>query len=129
MSATRSSLSSYSHVRQVCLEQLAEKFPGSPRVDVLTGIRMEATEPITTVLEYYNDLLLADPTNAVGSDVSNWRGYAQWTQAAWKRRISVLRRARSTDKAVEELIEYLDTFYTDPEGWLELADIYVSNRQ
>jgi len=25
---------------------------------------------------------------------------------------------------VEELTRYLDTFYTDPEAWLELADIY-----
>ncbi|RXW23215.1 hypothetical protein EST38_g2655 [Candolleomyces aberdarensis] len=98
-------------VADVCLQKLGAKFPGSPRVEVLTGIRMEASEPITTVLEYYNDLLIADPTNA----------------AAWKRRISVLRRARSLDKATEELIQYLDTFYTDPEGWLELADIYVSN--
>ncbi|KAF5313434.1 hypothetical protein D9611_008481 [Ephemerocybe angulata] len=100
-------------VAEICLQKLADKFPGSPRVDVLTGIRMEATQGITPVLEYYNELLLQDPTNA----------------AAWKRRISVLRRARSVDKATEELIEYLDTFYTDPEGWLELADIYVSNRQ
>ncbi|KAJ2922933.1 hypothetical protein H1R20_g14191, partial [Candolleomyces eurysporus] len=100
-------------VADVCLQKLGAKFPGSPRLEVLTGIRMEASEPITTVLEYYNDLLIADPTNA----------------AAWKRRISVLRRARSLDKATEELIQYLDTFYTDPEGWLELADIYVSNRQ
>ena len=33
------------------------------------------------------------------------------------------------DKAVEELNEYLDTFYTDSEGWMELADIYSSCHQ
>jgi len=27
------------------------------------------------------------------------------------------------DKAVKELNHYLDTFYTDAEGWMELADI------
>jgi hypothetical protein len=33
------------------------------------------------------------------------------------------------DKAVEELNEYLDTFYTDAEGWMELADIHSSCHQ
>lgn len=45
-------------------------------------------------------------------------------QAIWKRRISVIRRMGRYQKAVEELSEFLDTFYTDVEGWLELADIY-----
>ncbi|PPQ95542.1 hypothetical protein CVT26_008567 [Gymnopilus dilepis] len=96
-----------------CLKQLGQKFPGSPRVDVLTGIRMEATESPSTVLNYYDELLRASPSNA----------------AIWKRRISVLRRVGKIDKAVEELNEYLDTFYTDLEGWLELADVHSSCNQ
>ncbi|KAF8153166.1 hypothetical protein B0H34DRAFT_722531 [Crassisporium funariophilum] len=96
-----------------CLKQLGKKFPNSPRVDVLTGIRMEATEPTATVLEYYDELLRADSANA----------------AIWKRRISVLRRTGKLEKAVEELNEFLDTFYTDVEGWLELADIHSSCNQ
>lgn len=47
----------------------------------------------------------------------------------WKRRISVLRRTGKIDKAVQELSQYLDTFYTDVEGWLELADIYATCSQ
>jgi len=82
-------------------------------VDVLTGIRMEASEPPSTVLNYYDELLKADPTNV----------------AAWKRRISVLKRADQLEKAVEELNTMLDTFYMDLEGWLELADIYSSCNQ
>ncbi|KAG6908259.1 hypothetical protein DXG01_005524 [Tephrocybe rancida] len=96
-----------------CLRQLAEKFPKSPRVDVLTGIRMEASVPPATVLQYYDGLLDADPANA----------------AVWKRRISVLRRLGKIEAAVEELSRFLDTFYTDVEGWLELADIYTSCNQ
>ena len=34
-------------------------------VEVLAGIRMEATESPSLVLEYYDKLLRADPTNAV----------------------------------------------------------------
>ncbi|KDR77209.1 hypothetical protein GALMADRAFT_246497 [Galerina marginata CBS 339.88] len=96
-----------------CIKQLGDKFPASPRVDVLTGIRIEATEPPSTVLSYYDELLKANPANA----------------AVWKRRISVVRRVGKIDKAVEELNEYLDTFYTDVEGWLELADMYSSCNQ
>jgi ER membrane protein complex subunit 2 len=33
------------------------------------------------------------------------------------------------EKAVEELSQFLDTFYTDVEGWLELADIYSACNQ
>ena len=47
-------------------------------------------------------------------------------QAFWKRRISVLRRVGRLEETVEELSQYLDTFYTDLEAWQELADIYSS---
>ncbi|KIK07160.1 hypothetical protein K443DRAFT_87921 [Laccaria amethystina LaAM-08-1] len=100
-------------VADQCLRQLSDKFPESPRVDVLSGIRMEATEPPSTVLQFYDELLKADPANA----------------AIWKRRISVLRRTGKIQDAVEELTQFLDTFYTDLEGWLELADIYTSCNQ
>lgn len=33
------------------------------------------------------------------------------------------------EKATEELSQFLDTFYSDVEGWLELADIYSSCNQ
>ncbi|KAJ6481719.1 hypothetical protein C8R45DRAFT_1002827 [Mycena sanguinolenta] len=96
-----------------CLKQLADRFPESPRVDVLTGIRMEATESPDVVLQYYAQLLDAQSANA----------------AIWKRKISVLRRTGKIEKAVEELSQLLDTFYTDVEGWLELADIYTTCNQ
>jgi hypothetical protein len=50
---------------QQCLRTLSDKFPGSPRVDCLTGIRMEASETPDISLKYYAELLEADPTNAV----------------------------------------------------------------
>lgn len=77
-------------------------------MDVLKGIRIESTQPPSDALEYYNQILKADPANV----------------AAWRRRVSVLRRMGQMDKAVEELNELLDTVYTDLEGWLELADLY-----
>ncbi|KAJ7757043.1 hypothetical protein B0H16DRAFT_1537845 [Mycena metata] len=100
-------------VADQCLKQLAERFPDSPRVDVLTGIRMEATESPEVALQYYTQQLNADPANG----------------AIWKRKISVLRRSGKIEKAVEELTQLLDTFYTDVDGWLELADIYTTCNQ
>ncbi|KAJ8589780.1 TPR-like protein [Rhizopogon salebrosus TDB-379] len=100
-------------VADQCLQLIADKFPNSPRVDCLTGIRMEATEPPEIALKYYADILEADSANA----------------AIWKRRISVLKRIGKVEKAVNELVQFLDTFYTDVEGWLELADIYASCSQ
>ena len=47
-------------------------------------------------------------------------------QAICKRRISVLRQNGNIKGTVEGLITYLDTFYGDPEAWLELADVYAS---
>lgn len=96
-----------------CLQLIADKFPNSPRVDCLIGIRMEATEPPETALKYYGEILETDSANV----------------AIWKRRISVLRRTGKVEKAVNELVQFLDTFYTDVEGWLELADIYASCNQ
>jgi tetratricopeptide (TPR) repeat protein len=74
---------------------------------------MEVTEPADVVNKFYDELLTADPSN----------------EAVWKRKISVLRRRGFVGAAVEELSEFLDTFYTDVEGWLELADIYSSCNQ
>lgn len=100
-------------VADQCLRQLSDKFPQSPRVNCLAGIRLEASEPPEAALKYYSDLLEADPTNV----------------AVWKRRISVLRRMGQTEEVISELSQYLDTFYTDIEGWLELADIYACCNQ
>ncbi|EIW79724.1 TPR-like protein [Coniophora puteana RWD-64-598 SS2] len=93
-----------------CLKVLEERFTGSPRVDCLHGILMEATESPEIALKYYNDLLEADSANA----------------PIWKRQIAVLRHMGKIEKAVNELSQFLDTFYADVEGWLELADIYAT---
>ena len=64
-----------------------------------------------------------DPTYVVFSC------FSFFSKAIWKRRISIYRRTGKIDKAAHELSQYLDTFYTDVEGWLELADIYASSNQ
>lgn len=89
---------------------------------------MEATQSPTTVLAYYDEVMKISPSNAVSLTLCVLLN-AQCQQAAWKRRISVLRRIGKIEKTVEDLNEYLDTFYSDVEGWLELADIHSSCNQ
>ncbi|KAI0772768.1 TPR-like protein [Trametes elegans] len=100
-------------VADKCIKILSDKFPGSPRVDCLTGIRMEVTESPEVALQYYDALLDEDPSRA----------------ALWRRKAHVLRQIGKVDRAVDELSGMLDTFYTEVEGWLELADIYLSCQQ
>lgn len=49
------------------MKHLVDKFGDSPRIEVLSGIRIEATEKPESALEYYNKLLENDPTNSVSS--------------------------------------------------------------
>jgi hypothetical protein len=73
---------------------LGDKFPNSPRVDVLTGIRMEATESPNVVLQYYHELLQADSTNAVSNlilvlfssfvDAANFSGDLETTDIGYQ---------------------------------------------
>ncbi|KAF8523715.1 TPR-like protein [Hysterangium stoloniferum] len=94
-----------------CIEQLVEEFPGSPRVECLKGIRIEAGDKPQDALNFYEAALVEDDTNV----------------ALWKRQIAVLRSqgSHTIQKAVEELTRYLDIFYTDVEAWTELSDIYA----
>ncbi|EGO01303.1 hypothetical protein SERLA73DRAFT_179463 [Serpula lacrymans var. lacrymans S7.3] len=96
-----------------CLQLLSDKFPESARVECLTGIRIEAVDSLETALKYYDDLLSTDSAR----------------EGIWKRKISVLRRMGKVDKAANELVEFLDTYYVDVEAWLELADIYATCNQ
>ena len=86
---------------------------------------MEASASPDVVLRYYDDLLKADGSNNVRRPC-RLRRVLNAFQFAWKRRISVLRRMGKIEKAVEELNAFLDTVYTDIDGWLELADIHSS---
>ncbi len=120
---------------QRCLKLISDRFPGSPRVDCLTGIRMEATEPPEIALRYYEELLEADPANSVSlasysqSLLVTHGATSRVSQAIWRRKASVYRRMGKIDDAVTELSALLDTFYTEVDGWLELADIYSTCQQ
>ncbi|KAH9996348.1 TPR-like protein [Russula vinacea] len=100
-------------IAEGCLGHLTAEFPGSSRVQCLEGILKEARDGSEPALRFYQQVLEADPSNAT----------------IWAREISVLRKLNKIDLAVEQLSKFADTFYTDVEAWLELADIYASQHQ
>ena len=53
-----------------CLRTLGDKFPDSPRMDVLNGIRIEASQTFNVILTYYDEVLKASPANAVCGQLS-----------------------------------------------------------
>jgi hypothetical protein len=92
----------------------------------------EAKDGPQVALQYYQELLDADPSNEVCNLLLVLRaGFTETVlqKAIWARQISVLRKLGKTERAVEELSKFVDTFYTDVEAWLELADIYASQNQ
>ena len=44
---------------------MTDRFPGSPRVDTLVGIRIEVTETPDKAIAYYDKLLEVDATHIV----------------------------------------------------------------
>jgi tetratricopeptide (TPR) repeat protein len=94
----------------------------------------EANEGPKVALRFYEELLEANPSNAVCYSPLCFHVYftekaVANLKAIWKRQISVLRKLGEIDRAVVELSKFVDTFYTDVEAWLELADIYASQNQ
>ncbi|KAG8814569.1 hypothetical protein FRC17_001072 [Serendipita sp. 399] len=113
-----------------CITRLDVQFPKSPRVDVLRGMRIEAKD-LGLALEYYEHILENEESNVVRRRVSFAPvSYSKKTkrtgQEIWKRLIAVLRQQNKIEKCISELVTFLDTFYSDLEGWLELADLYAS---
>lgn len=75
---------------------------------------MEASGELGKALTFYEGILAKDETNLI----------------IIKRQVAVLKAMGSSDsrggigKAITVLVKYLDTYYTDPEAWQELAALY-----
>lgn len=82
------------------------------------------------MLRFYDELLEEDSSNSVITrSFVHSDSILTLYQAIWRRRAHVLRQTGKLDRAVDELSAMLDTFYTEVDGWLELADIYLSCQQ
>lgn len=106
---------------ELCLARLNTRFPKSTRVGSLQGMLYEAQGQNTRALHLYDELL----AKAEGADIM-----------LSKRRIAVLKAMEGsgdaqggTSKAIEALTKHLEVFYSDPEGWQELAALYAEQAQ
>ncbi|KAM3718806.1 ER membrane protein complex subunit [Dirofilaria immitis] len=92
-----------------CIQALQEKFPRSNRVLKLQAMRLEALKRYDSATHLYEQLIESDPTNM------SYR----------KRKIAILKAQGNRQEAIRELNEYLKTFISDMEAWLELSDMYL----
>ncbi|KAG0313583.1 ER membrane complex subunit 2 [Linnemannia gamsii] len=92
-----------------CIQALETKFPGSARVRRLQGMQLEAVGKLTEAGQIYKAILEEDETNVLAS----------------KRQVMLLRAMGLPSEAIAALVKYLDINYTDFEGWLQLADLYL----
>ncbi|KAF9290745.1 ER membrane complex subunit 2 [Mortierella alpina] len=94
---------------QKCIQALEDKFPGSARVRRLHGMQLEAAGKLTEAGEIYKAILNEDETNVLAA----------------KRQVMLLRAMGLPSEAIGALVKYLDINYTDFEGWLQLANLYL----
>lgn len=94
----------------LCLKELNTQFPNSMRVRKLKAMRIEALERYDDADKCYDNILEAEPANAV----------------AYKRKIAILKAQNKISEAIKELNNYLTKFMSDTEGWMELSELYIS---
>ncbi|KAI8091064.1 uncharacterized protein B0P05DRAFT_528619 [Gilbertella persicaria] len=95
----------------LCIDKLKERFTEkSLRFRRLLGMRYEAQGKLDEAQEVYDTILQQDDTNMLAS----------------KRQIALLKARNKENEMIEALTKYLDTYYDDHEGWLELCDTYLS---
>jgi tetratricopeptide (TPR) repeat protein len=94
---------------KICWEELNKKFSNSSRVLILKGFKFEMFGEYEEAIQLYDQVLKDDESN----------------ERALKRKIAIYKAQGNNCKAVEGLVEYLDTYQTDYEAWLQLAQLYI----
>lgn len=95
---------------ETCLQALKNKFPGSSRVSRLEGMRLEQRGEFSQALMLYDELLEANPANAL----------------VLKRKIAILKAQKKSTDVVVALNDFLRSFGTDQAAWTELGETYLS---
>ncbi|KAK1930137.1 ER membrane protein complex subunit 2 [Phytophthora citrophthora] len=95
---------------ETCLKTLQTKFPSSSRVARLEGMQLEQRGEFAKALALYDELLEANPANAL----------------VLKRKIAMLKAQKKTADVITALNEFLRSFGTDQAAWTELGETYLS---
>ncbi|KAL3889788.1 hypothetical protein ACJMK2_002116 [Sinanodonta woodiana] len=100
-------------IAEECREKLNANFPRSNRVKRLTGMLLEAEGEYEEAFNLYSEILKDDPTYTM----------------ARKRQIAICKEQNNIEKAIEMLNDYLKTFMTDFDAWMELCDLYLCKQE
>jgi len=98
---------------QEYIAALSARFSGSLRVKRLEGMMWEAKGEHDLALADYDEILEEDPHNL----------------QAIRRQVAICRSRGRYGEAAKRLIDYLQTFCSDTEGWLMLTDLYLLAQQ
>ncbi|KAJ1018502.1 hypothetical protein NDA18_006653 [Ustilago nuda] len=97
---------------ELCISRLHSRFPFSARVTSLQAMLLEGQGNTTAALALYDSALIKHPASLILS----------------RRRIAALKSlggSQGKQSLIHALNSHLDTFYNDPEAWLELAETYA----
>ncbi|KAK4056156.1 Inositol phosphatase SIW14 [Microbotryomycetes sp. JL221] len=108
---------------EVCASRLDAQFPASPRVALLMGSIAEAKGDLELAQRIYNQQLKSDQVNtAVRKRLIALHLYSPTGDTKGKGSATGL----SKNKGIDMLVQFLDTFYNDTDGWIQLAEAYQS---
>ncbi|KAJ1971081.1 tetratricopeptide repeat domain-containing protein, partial [Dimargaris verticillata] len=95
------------------LTALRTKFSDSRRIDLLSGMLLEAQGQFRDAERIYDKILEDDPIN----------------MRAAKRKVAILKAQDQIPEAIARLNDYLKEQYTDQQGWLELCELYLADNR
>ncbi|KAI8448840.1 hypothetical protein BY996DRAFT_4590450 [Phakopsora pachyrhizi] len=118
------------------IKRLESRFPGSTRVSILHGMLLEARGDLITAKEYYENELSRSNNGSKTNELTSI-GEANirirkrlialhLNQPPLKSDLSIGSDQFSLQTGIKLLVELLDSIYSDPEGWLQLAEAYAS---
>jgi hypothetical protein len=92
-------------------------------VDLITGLKLEAMGEIERARGVYGVLLKADECNVVSNIIIyNSCSPTADSQSAHQRLVAL---ASTPTARITAILSYLDTFYSDPQAWSLLAELYA----
>ncbi|SCV71715.1 BQ2448_3303 [Microbotryum intermedium] len=111
---------------QVCVHRLSSQFPESPRVAALQGMLYEAQAETAKAWEHYREWLRKDAADvAMRKRLIALHLSSANLSSPPRSKMDPSPSQPNREHGLQMLVEYLETFYQDPEGWSMAARTYA----